>query len=228
MNEFFDQLLKNEPNLTWTGAMLSLLLSFLLTNLIGAVYIWTYRGLSYSRSFVQSLVLGGLVSTILLMAIGNNIARGVGLLGALALIRFRATLKDTRDMVFVFASLAIGMAEGVQTHGVGILGTLAFCLLAFYLSFSSFGSRRQFDGLLRFQAPTGVGSDDLFRGILKEYCSSFVLINLREVAQGNRVEHAYQVKLADPEYKAPLVDRLRSVPDLSGVNILLQDQYAEA
>ena len=55
MNEFFDQLLKNEPNLSWTGAMLSLLLSFLLTNLIGAVYIWTYRGLSYSRSFVQSL-----------------------------------------------------------------------------------------------------------------------------------------------------------------------------
>jgi hypothetical protein len=228
MNEFFDQLLKNEPNLSWQGALLSLLLSFLLTNLIGAIYIWTYRGLSYSRSYVQSLVLGGVVATILLMAIGNSVARGLGLLGTLAMIRFRANLKDTRDMTFIFATLAIGVAEGVQSHGVAVLGTLTFGLLAVYLAFSSFGSRRQFDGLLRFQAPTAAGGEDLLRGILREYCSSFVLVNLREVAQGDRLEHAYQIKLSDPSFKLPLVDRLRGVPDLSGVNILLQDQYAEA
>ena len=228
MTEFFDQLLKNEPNLSWQGALLSLLLSFLLTNLVGAIYIWTYRGLSYSRSFVQSLVLGGVVATILLMAVGNSVARGLGLLGTLAMIRFRANLKDTRDMTFIFATLAIGVAEGVQSHGVGILGTLTFGLLALYLSFSSFGSRRQFDGLLRFQAPTATGGEDLLRGILREYCSSFVLVNLREVAQGDRLEHAYQIKLSDPSFKLPLVDRLRGVPDLSGVNILLQDTYAEA
>jgi hypothetical protein len=228
MTEFFDQLLKNEPNLSWQAALLSLLLSFLLTNLLGAVYIWTYRGLSYSRSFVQSLVLGGVVATILLMAIGNSVARGLGLLGTLAMIRFRANLKDTRDMTFIFASLAIGVSEGVQSHGVGVLGTLTFGLLAVYLSFSSFGSRRQYDGLLRFQAPTATGGEDLLRGILREYCSSFILVNLREVAQGSRLEHAYQIKLSDPSFKLPLVDRLRSVPDLTGVNILLQDTYAEA
>jgi hypothetical protein len=96
------------------------------------------------------------------------------------------------------------------------------------LSLSSFGSRRQFDGLLRFQAPTATGGEDLLRGILREYCSSFVLVNLREVAQGGRLEHAYQIKLSDPSYKLPLVDRLRNVPELTGVNILLQDTYAEA
>src|SRR6185436_19295792 len=103
------------------------------------VYTWTFRGLSYSRGFVVSLALTGLVSTLLMLAIGNNVARGLGLLGTLALVRFRATLKDTRDMVFVFSTLVIGIAVGAQSFVVAGVGAVSFCLFSAYLSSSNFG-----------------------------------------------------------------------------------------
>jgi hypothetical protein len=227
MDRVFGSLFSAEQPASWQTVLLCMLLSFALCKLIAASYVWSYRGLSYSRGFVQSLVMGGVVSTLLLLAIGDSVARGLGLLGTLALIRFRATLKDSRDMVFIFASLAVGVAAGVQAYFVAMVGTASFCLFSLYLSNSSFGSRRQFDGLLRFQAPATDREDESWMSILKQYCSSLALVNLREVAQGRLVERAYQVKLIDPSYSDPLVTALRTVPDLGGVSILMQDQGAE-
>jgi uncharacterized membrane protein YhiD involved in acid resistance len=224
---FFDQLIRYEAGPSWQLVLLCVLISFLLCQMIATVYVWTFTGLSYSRSFVISQVMGGLVTTILLLAIGNNVARGLGLLGTLSLIRFRSNLKDTRDMVFVFGSLAIGVAVGVQAFTVAVVGTLAFCAAALYLGFSVFGSRRQFDGLLRFQAPSSPEADRLSKAVLKQYCTNFTLINLREVAQGRFVEHAYQVKLRDTSYNEPLVAALRAVPGVDGVSLLMQDQTME-
>ncbi len=213
--------------MTWQTALLCMILSFVLCKLLAAVYIWSYRGLSYSRGFVHSLVLGGLVASLLLLAIGNSMARGLGLLGTLALIRFRATLKDPRDMVFVFMSLAIGIACGVQAYFIALVGATTFSVFALYLTASTFGSRRQFDGLLRFQAPATAESDNQCTQVLREYCAHFALVTLREVAQGRMLEHAYQIKLVDDTYTEPLVGALRTVPDVAGVSVLMQDQGSE-
>ena len=106
----------------WDIALAALVLSFVLSASIAWIYRATYEGLSYQRGFVQTLALGGPVAAMAMLAIGDDIARGLGLVGALTLIRFRATLKDTRDLVFAFASLAIGVACGVNSLGVAVLG----------------------------------------------------------------------------------------------------------
>ena len=62
-------------------------------------------------------------------------------LGALALIRFRNVLKDTRDTVFVFIALVTGMAVGSQRYMTAIVGTIAMSLAALYLNMTSFGSQ---------------------------------------------------------------------------------------
>lgn len=227
MAEFFAQLMHYEAGPTWRTVALCVLLSFVLCQLLATVYVWTYHGLSYSQTFASAQVMGGMVATILLLAIGNNVARGLGLLGTLALIRFRSTLKDPRDMVYVFASLSVGIAVGVQSFSVAIVGTIAFCLLALHLRFTSFGSRRQFDGLLRFQAPAKPELDGGIKKILLGHCSRFVLINLREVAQGTKLEHAYQIRLRDEAFADSLVMALRSVGDLNGVSLMMQDESLE-
>src|SRR5689334_1625499 len=91
-------------------AAASMLLAFGLSMAIAWVYTLTYEGIGYLRSFVQTLAMGGIVSALVMLAIGDDVARGLGMVGALTLIRFRATLKDTRDLTFVFASLAVGVA----------------------------------------------------------------------------------------------------------------------
>ena len=96
----------------------AMLLSFLLAFVLGQVVAWgysrTHSGLSYSRSFTQSLVIMSVVVSFVMFVIGNSIVTAFGLLGALALIRFRNVLKDTRDTVFVFISLVVGMSVGTQ------------------------------------------------------------------------------------------------------------------
>ena len=194
---FFDQVSRYESGPSWQLVLLCMLLSFVLCQVVAAVYVWTHRGLSYSRSFVVSLVMGGVVTAMLLLAIGNNVARGLGLVGTLSLIRFRATLKDTRDIIFIFCTLGVGVAVGVQAFTVAVVGALAFSVLSLHLGLSPFGSRRQFDGLLRFQAPSDPDADDLVKKILRDYCNTYVLINLREI-----------VEACAPQ--APIPDNLRN------------------
>ncbi len=96
-----------------------------------------------------------------MLAIGNNLVWGIGIVGTPAIVRFRTSLRDPRDMVFVFAALAAGIAAGVGAYVVGIAGTVVFCLVSFYLKHVAFGSRNHFDGLLRFTLSNG--PDQLFK-----------------------------------------------------------------
>lgn len=227
MEQWLDQYLRYEPGLSWQMILLTLLVSFVLCQLLSAVYSWTFRGLSYSRGFVISLALTGVVATLLMLAIGNNVARGLGLLGTLAIIRFRSTMRDVRDMMFVFSSLAVGIAVGVQAFLIAGLGAVAFSLFVIHLTFSPFASRRQFDGLLRLNSPADPHLDALLKRVLHQHCSAFVLVNVREVAQGDRLEQAYHVKLRDPSYQTHLLAAIREVEEVSDVSLLMQDPALE-
>src|SRR5205807_7244464 len=124
----------------WSTSM-----AFVLSTVVAWVYVHTSSGLSYSRTFVQTLTVCATLSAMVMLAIGNDIARGLGLMGALSLVRYRVTLKDSRDLMFVFASLAVGVSCGVQAYAVAALGIAVFSLATVYVSWSSFGSRQHFD-----------------------------------------------------------------------------------
>ena len=112
--QFLTNVDRQAPEFSSEALALALLLSFVLGQVIAFTYNRTHTGLSYSRSFTQSLVLMMMVVSLVMFVIGNNIITAFGLIGALALIRFRNVLKDTRDTVFVFIALVMGMAAGSQ------------------------------------------------------------------------------------------------------------------
>src|SRR5690606_22987369 len=70
--------LDSEP-LALRAAALSLLLAFGLTQALGAIYVWTFRGMSYSQGLVHAIVLGSIIACMLMLAIGNSIAAGLGI-----------------------------------------------------------------------------------------------------------------------------------------------------
>jgi hypothetical protein len=74
--------------------------------------------------------------------IGTSIITAVGLMGALAIIRFRNIIKDTRDIAFIFCSLVVGMAAGSQRYAVAIVGTIILSLIVIYLYLTSFGTHQ--------------------------------------------------------------------------------------
>lgn len=212
-------------------AAFSLLLAFVMAKLVAFGYEFTYDGLSYNRSFVQSLVLGSVVACVLMMAIGDNLARGMGILGTMALVRFRTNVRESRDLIFMFAALAVGVAAGVRAIAVAVAGTIAFVGAAAWVSWSPFARRVQFDGLLRFWLRTegdgDAGPAERVRRVLDAHCKRFTLVALRDVAQGEQLEYAYQVQLRRPDRGDRLIEDLGALDGLSGLNLLLQDAHTE-
>jgi hypothetical protein len=215
-----------DTRIGWDLTLAALLLSFALSLVVSWVYVATYQGLSYMRSFAMTLGIAGVLSCLVMLAIGDDVARGLGLVGALTVIRFRTTLKDTRDLMFAFAALAIGVACGVLAFSVAILGTAIFCGGMVYLSFSAFGSRRQWNAVLRLQVPTEPGTQRALAQVLGRHTPSFVLINLRDLGGGNQ-EHAYHLKLRGPEDKGQLLQALSAVPGVGAATLLMQDTSVE-
>jgi uncharacterized membrane protein YhiD involved in acid resistance len=210
-----------------TQILIGILISFILSLAIATVYRWSYQGLSYSRSFVHTLVLGSVAACIMIMAIGNNLARGLGILGTLAIVRFRTPIRDPRDIIFLFAAIAVGIASGAAVFSVAIHGTMAFCLIAMYLHWSPFASRREYEGLLRFMLPSGSPSAQKVQPIFNQYCNSTVLVAMREAVQGDAIEYSYQVRLIDPTYQAELIDALNGLEGVNEVSLLMQRSTVE-
>jgi uncharacterized membrane protein YhiD involved in acid resistance len=213
--------------LTVQQILCGLVSSFVLCAVFAMVYRWTFQGLSYSRSFVHTLVLGGMITSMVIMAIGNNLARGLGILGTLALIRFKTPIRDPRDMMFLFACLGVGIGCGAGVYGVSVVGTITLSIAALLLHWSPFASRREYEGLLRFMMPPDSASEAEIKELLRRCCSAFELIAIREAVQGDLIEHSYQVRLLDPSYQTDLVDGLRKIKDVTDASLLMQRTTVE-
>lgn len=207
--------------------VMSLLMAFVLSLAIASIYRWTYRSLSYSRSFVHTLVLGSLVTCTMIMAIGNNLAAGLGILGTLAIIRFRTPIRDPRDIIFLFACLANGIACGASVFPVAIIGTIFFCIVAMYLHWSPFASKRQYEGLLRFFLPVKSEAENAVETVFAQYCSSSLMIAMREAEQGGVLEYSYHVRLRDPAYQKDLINALNEIEEIEEVSMLMQRSTVE-
>jgi uncharacterized membrane protein YhiD involved in acid resistance len=205
----------------------SLCVSFVLGLAIATFYRWTHQGFSYARSFLHTMVLATVVITIMIIAIGNNLARGLGIMGAMAFVRFRTPIRDPRDIIFLFACLAVGIACGSQVYNVALIGTLFFGGTAMFLSWSPFASRREFEGLLRFMLPADSPSHQYLHDIFQRYASNTEMVAMREAIQGEVQEYSYQIRLIDPSYKTDLVDTLSKLEDISEVSIVMQRTTVE-
>ena len=210
------------------NVLLSLLLAFVLGQVLAWVYYFTHSGLSYSRTFVQSLVLITVVVAIIMAVIGNNIITAFGLMGALAIIRFRNVIKDTRDIVFVFCTLVIGMAAGSQRYAIAILGTVVLSLITIYLHLTSFGSHRPHNGFLRFSFKSHIGPKHPVLIVLKRFCSSFILISVQDDdASGSTVEYAYQLMIRSTKKNEQMLEELEKVEGVKNISLTMQEQLLE-
>jgi hypothetical protein len=207
--------------------LLALLLAFVLGQVVAWVYYITHSGLSYSRSYVQSLILIAVVIAMVMTVIGNNIITAVGLMGALAIVRFRNVVKDTRDIVFIFSSLVIGMACGSHRYMTAILGTVVLSLIAVYLFFTDFGSHEPHNGFLRFSLRGAIGPDHPVPGILRRFCGNFTMISAQDSGFGGPAEYAYQVMIRNTSKNEEFISELEKVDGMESISLTMQEKLLE-
>src|SRR5438552_4048872 len=120
--------------------LMALGVSFLICLVFGYTYKHTHQGLSYSSSFVHTLIMMGVTVAVIMMIIGSNIARAFSLVGALSIIRFRSAIKDPRDVAFLFMVMASGMAVGTGFFQVAVIFAAFSCVMVYALARFEFGA----------------------------------------------------------------------------------------
>lgn len=186
----------------------SFLWAFLLASIIAITHKLTFTGDYYPKNFFQSLVLGAVVTTLVMMAIGDSLARGLGVFGAMAIIRFRTRIDDPRDVLFLFAALSTGLAIGVYGFTISFVGSILFCLVAVLLYFSPFKSFAHHSHLF-FTLENNDRLEDVLK-VMEMYVADYRSITIMATKE-NSLRYHYAVSLKKEFSKEDLVNALRKL-----------------
>lgn len=210
-----------------TDVGLVLFLSFLLTMIVGLVYRHTHTGVSYSQSYVHTLVIMGTVVALIMLIVGSNIARAFAMVGALSIVRFRNAMKETRDIGFMFMSMAIGMAVGTRFY---LMAIFAVCVISGFIlllyKFNLFAKEVR-ERILRIRLPIGMDYEHAFEEIFTRYLDVFRLISLETVRAGVLQEVVYSVVLKKKTSPQELLEALRQHNGNQKVTLVLGQQEVD-
>ncbi len=216
----FSVLQANADNPTLMSVVYAMLFAFLLSVLVAFTYEKTSRDLFVPGNFLQAMILGAMAAATVMLAIGDSLARGLGMIGALAIIHFRTNLRDPRNIIFMFAALAVGIASGVHAYNTAFMGTVAFCFVAFLLRITPFSNAGHHSvNVLRFHLDTedGVASQQVEQ-LFKQHCKRAVHWRTDYVATNEgKVKMEYNYRLVFKEKGGELAF-FRSLTSLAGVS----------
>jgi uncharacterized membrane protein YhiD involved in acid resistance len=202
----------------------NLFIAFLCGTTISYFYRWSHKGATYQVSFVRSLIVLAMITAIVMMVIGNNLARAFGLVGAMSIIRFRTALKDAQDIVFVFFALAIGLAVGVGYRMLAIISTLFVGGVMLTLTRTNFGALKRRGYVLQFIFnPAEAAADEPYMAVIKRYCKRYKLLNMKSRAGGAHIDLVFEIDLRRKIDSIKLSRELDEVPGIESVNIFTDE-----
>ncbi len=191
---------------------------------IAFLYKYTYSGLNYSAAFTISLIMLTMITAVVIMVIGNNLARAFGMVGAMSIIRFRTAVKDASDIMFIFFALTIGLASGVKLYSIAILGTLFIGFVYFVISKMNFALPRKREFLMQIVADENELEENPFQDILKRFCSNHKLVNVKTMGESKQlIEFSYYVNLRNENKGASLVSELKSLHGVQQTNLFYDE-----
>jgi uncharacterized membrane protein YhiD involved in acid resistance len=194
----------------------SFLWAFVLASIIAVTHKLTFTGDYYPKNFFQALVLGAVVTAMVMMAIGDSLARGLGVFGAMAIIRFRTRIDDPRDVLFLFAALSTGLAIGVFGYTISFAGTILFCAVAFLLHYSPFKSYIHQQHL--FFTLNDRNNFDQAIQIIKENCQDHRQVNVQSNKE-NITRYHFSVCLRKEITANDLIESLRKIEGIHQLRV---------
>lgn len=196
--------------------LLNLALAFGLGMLISYVYKQTHKGLSYSQSFMLTLVFVAVIVSMVMMIIGNNLSRAFALVGALSIIRFRTVVKDTKDTAYVFLALAGGMAAGTSSYFLAVVGSAFVSIVAIALHMTNYGSLYKSEFILRFRAQKSDGMST-YSEIINRFSRSSNLLHVEPSGDGKSTKLTFDIMLKkdrDPTIFSSEISDLEGVSEV--------------
>lgn len=217
MGDFFSNLVAGLQNafsfgdLSVVRILLTLGLAFLIGMYIFAIYRKTFSGVMYSKNFGVSLVMLAMITSFIILPITSNLTLSLGMVGALSIVRFRTAVKDPIDTVYMFWSIAVGIALGAKFFLPAILASAVIGVLMLLLSGMRFRSTMPYLLVLHFNE----NATNNVYGLLKRLPES----QLKSKTVGSAgVEMTLEIRLRESDLQ--VVERFLEIPGVYDASII--------
>lgn len=197
--------------------LLALLLAFMCGQAIAWVYMFTHSGLSYSKNFVNSLIILPITVATVMTVLDNNLVTAFSLLAVFAIVRFRNIVRDTLDAIYILSMIVIGMACGTQKFTTAAIATVILGVILIYLWFTSFGSRQRYDIILNINWSRSVDELSFLNALLDRHSLRKIMVSQRSATDGAGADVSYRLLMRDPDKTGLLLEELEQ---LEGINRL--------
>lgn len=225
-----DSLFSNEVATTLTigGTIGIIAASLTLGFLISLVYIYTHKKDVNSGNFIITLIMLPAIVSIIILLIGNNIARAFSLAGAFSLIRFRSAPGDSKDIAFAFFALGVGLACGMGFIAYAVLFAFILCGVMILLSATKFGESKETTMRLKILLPENMDYQGAFDDILTSYTSTYKLTKVKTAEYGSLFEVTYDIVLKNNADSKSFIDNLRCRNGNLNVILSLKENHEAA
>ena len=227
MKQYLYELISNSGSLSTEDIIIRIVVAAVLGGAIFLSYWITHVGSIYSRKFNITLLTLTVLTATVMTVIGNNIALSLGMVGALSIIRFRTSIKDSRDTIYIFWTIIVGICCGVGDYMVaGVGSSVVFLVL---LLFGRVRSENRMLLIIRAQRD----KEDAIRKLLFSYFKSPPVIKAQNTTE-TTVEFIYEVNrkmlttaqrnqaAAADGSKPSLNDQLYALGGVHYVNLVVQ------
>jgi hypothetical protein len=211
----------------FAAMLLAFLLAILGGQVVAWVYMFTHSGLSYSKSFVNSLVLIPTIVALVMMVLSNSLVTVFGLMAVFAIVRFRNILRDTLDTTYVLAVIVIGMACGTLKFTTAVLGALGVCAVMIYLWYTAFGTRHRYDIIVNLHWSRPLSELTDLRHLLDRHSRKALCASQRSHEGYEGTDLSYRLLMRDPRRLEDLLTELRALQGVSRVTGLKAEEESE-
>lgn len=193
--------------LEWRSLLICIAASLLLGILVAAIHM--IRNV-YTKNFVITLAVLPILVQSVIMLVNGNLGRGVAILGAFSLIRFRSVPGGSREITSVFWSMGIGLATGMGYVGYVVIFSIIVALFLTLLYTVPFGDRQATsERELKVTIPEDLDYPQLFDDLFEKYTHSAKLTSVRTTTMGSLYELRYQLLLKDQAQEKQIIDEVR-------------------
>lgn len=193
-------------NLTLINFVICVLTSLMLGVLIAIIHKTTSKS---NQNFITTLaILPTIVSAVILM-VNGNLGTSVAVLGAFSLVRFRSIPGNSKEILFVFFAMTIGLAVGTGYIAFAVLLTIIISLIILLLNFIGFGAKKENEKVLKIVIPEELDYTNVFDDIFKENLKTYKLERSKTTNMGSMFELKYLVTLKENINEKEFIDKIR-------------------
>lgn len=196
-------------------------IAFILGIIVSFTYIITADKEDYNRSLCYTLVIVPIVAAVVIMLIGNSIAAALSISGAFALVRFRSEPGSPKNISYIFATVAIGLACGISYYVCAVIFTLFLCIVMFVLTKLNFGGGKTLKRRLKILVPENLDFEGAFEKLIEKYSVSHKLVKVSTLDLGSIYELDYKLVMKEETTTKEFIDELRCRNGNLSVSLLM-------